>query len=223
MTLPLQITKFRHSCLRFSQQGQHLLFDPGTLAFRDPRVRPELFADVQVVVITHTHPDHLDPYVVQAIQHLSGATIIGNTEVAETLADHDVSVQVHEAGPLEVAGFRLQAIPVQHEAILDDHLPQTTAYLINERVLNVADAFDPVLLAQPGIEVVVLPVMAPFLTELGVLRFTKQLRPQQVIPVDDGFAEDDIVQKRYNTYRPYFTKAGMTFHELAVPGDSVTL
>ena len=223
MTPPLQITKFRHSCLRFSQQGQYLLFDPGTLAFRDPRVRPEVFSDIQAIVITHNHPDHLDPDAVQAIQHLSGATIIGNSEVAKALADRDLSVQVHEAGPLEVAGFRLQAIPVQHEAILDDHLPQTTAYLINERVLNVADAFDPVLLAHAGIEVAVLPVMAPFLTELGVLAFAKQLRPRQVIPVHDGFAEDDIVQQRYETYRPYLAQAGMTFHELAVPGASVTL
>lgn len=115
------------------------------------------------------------------------------------------------------------ALPVTHEPILSDSLPRCTAFLVNERVLNPSDSFQSSLFAFEGVELLVLPVMAPFLTELTVVDFARRMRPRQVLPVHDGYAKDFFLEQRYETYGPYFDKLGIRFHALAEPGAGVDL
>jgi hypothetical protein len=65
--------------------------------------------------------------------------------------------------------------------------------------------------------------MAPFLTEIGAHEFARSMRPSHVLPVHDGYARDWFLTQRYDTYEPYFEKAGMTFHRLQQPGDGFDL
>ncbi|TGE06420.1 MBL fold metallo-hydrolase [Hymenobacter fodinae] len=219
----MRITKYIHSCLLFELDGQQLLFDPGKFSFNEGLVKPDVFKDVSVIVITHDHPDHLDVEALQKIVALRQAIIITNREVATKLHAHGLTVQIHEEGPLDVGAFQLQAIPVQHEAILDSTLPQMTAWLVNGQVLNPADSFAQNLLQFAGVELLVLPVTAPFLTELVVADFVLKMRPKQILPVHDGYLKPFFVEQRYDTYEPYFKKHSIAFHRLAAPGDSVTL
>ena len=219
----MKITKYIHSCLLFELDGQQILFDPGKFSFIEGLVQPEEFKDVSAVVITHNHPDHLDVAALTKIVALRQAVIISNREVAAELKEHGLTVQIHEEGNLDLGAFQLRAIPVQHEAILDSPLPQMTAWLVNEKVLNPADSFAPNLLQFAGVELLVLPVTAPFLTELVVADFALKMRPAQILPVHDGYLKPFFVQQRYDNYGPYFEKHGIVFHRLAAPGDSVSV
>ena len=219
----MKITKYIHSCLLFELDGQQILFDPGKFSFNEGLVQPEVFKDVSVVLITHDHPDHLDVAALKKIVALRQAVIISNREVAAELKKHGLAVQIHEEGPLELGAFQLHAIPVQHEAILDSPLPQMTAWLVNGKVLNPADSFAHNLLPFAGVELLILPVTAPFLTELVVADFALKMRPQQILPVHDGYLKPFFVQQRYENYGPYFEKHGITFHRLAEPGAAITL
>lgn len=219
----MHIAKYIHSCLLFEHEGETLLFDPGNYTFIEGRVTPETFRDVSTVVITHGHPDHLDMEPLKRILALSGADVVTNGEVAATLRAEGIAATMIEEGPLTVGAFRLHAIPTAHEAILADSLPRHTAFLVNEQVLNCGDSFQEPLLPFAGVEVLVLPVMAPYLTELGVVDFAKRMRPRQVIPVHDGFAKDFFVQQRYANYRKTFAAMDIQFHQLAEPGDSVAV
>jgi len=186
-------------------------------------VTPQAFVNVSTVVITHDHPDHLDVAAVRQIVDRSGATVLGNGEVAATLRAEGIAVTVIEEGTRQVGAFTLQAIPTTHEPILAETLPRMTAFLVNGRVLNPADSFQPSLEAFAGVELLALPVMAPFLTEIAVMDFARRMRPRQALPVHDGYARDFFLTQRYETYAPYFKDLGIQFHALAEPGVSITL
>ena len=68
-----------------------------------------------------------------------------------------------------------------------------------------------------------MPVMAPFLTEVGAAAFAHRMRPRQVIPVHDGYAKEFFVNQRYANYDRVFTAMNIAFHQLAEPGDGVTV
>ena len=219
----MRITKYIHSCLLFEHEGEKLLFDPGNYSFIEGRVTPETFRDVSTVVITHNHPDHLDLEPLKRILALSGADVITNGEVAAQLRDQEIDATTIEEGTHSAGAFILRAIPTGHEAILADTLPRHTAFLVNERVLNVGDSFQDPLLPYAGVEVMVMPVMAPFLTEVGAVDFARRMRPRQIIPVHDGYAKDFFVHLRYANYDRVFTAMEIQFHQLAELGDSVTV
>ncbi|RYZ20818.1 MAG: MBL fold metallo-hydrolase [Chitinophagaceae bacterium] len=79
----MKIKKYLHSCLVFEQDGYKLLFDPGKFSFAEERVTADMFADVQSIIITHIHPDHLDTENLKKIVELSKATVYTNTQVGD--------------------------------------------------------------------------------------------------------------------------------------------
>ncbi len=221
----MRVTKYIHSCLTVEDGGEKVLFDPGTFSFIEGRVRPETFADVANVVVTHDHPDHLDVGALKQILELSGAGVVANGEVAAKLGEEGIAATAIEEGELAVGAFTLRATPAAHEAILSDTTPRNTAFLVNGRLLNPGDSFREPLLAFAGVEalVLLLPVTAPFLTEIGAFEFAKRMRPAAVLPVHDGFAKEFFLRQRYETYRTFFEREGIRFHGLAEPGASVVL
>ena len=219
----MRISKFIHSCLLFEHEGDKLLFDPGNYSFLEGRVTPEAFRDISTVVITHGHPDHLALEPLKQILALSGADVVTNGEVAATLRDEGIDATTLEEGTLTAGAFRLRAIPTPHEAILADSVPRHTAFLVDERVLNCGDSFAEPLLPYAGVEVLIMPVMAPFLTEVGAFDFARHMRPEQIIPVHDGAGIDFFLRQRHANYRKNFDAIGIRFHELAEPGAGVTV
>ena len=219
----MRISKYIHSCLLFEHEGDKLLFDPGNYSFIENRVTPDTFRDVSTVVITHSHPDHLAVEPLKQILAVSGADVVTNGEVATILHGEGIDATTIEEGTLTAGAFTLRAIPTPHEAILADNTPRHTAFLIDDRVLNCGDSFADPLLPFAGIEILIMPVMAPFLTEVGAAAFARRMRPRQVIPVHDGYAKDFFVRQRHDNYDRVFSAMNIQFHKLAEPGDGVTV
>ena len=219
----MRISKYIHSCVLFEREGDKLLFDPGNYSFIENRVTPETFRDVSTVVITHSHPDHLALDPLKRILALSGADVVTNGEVAAILHGEGIDATTIEEGTLTVGAFTLRAIPTPHEAILADTVPRHTAFLVDDRVLNCGDSFADPLSPCAGVEVLTMPVMAPFLTEVGAADFARRMHPRQVIPVHDGYAKDFFVRQRYDNYARVFTGMNIAFHQLAEPRDGVTV
>src|ERR1700749_452036 len=94
----MKITKYLHSCLVFEQEGYKLLFDPGNISFAEGLVKPEMFNDVNSIIITHIHPDHLDIPNLKKIIALSNAPVYTNQQVADKLHQENIDCTVWEDG-----------------------------------------------------------------------------------------------------------------------------
>lgn len=56
----MKITKYIHSCLVIEKGLDRILFDPGLFSFAENQVKPSQFQNLNAVVLTHYHPDHID-------------------------------------------------------------------------------------------------------------------------------------------------------------------
>ena len=219
----MRIAKYVHSCVLIEESGERLLFDPGRFSFVEGRVSPDQFGDVSYVVLTHNHPDHIDVPALKRILELSNAGVIGNSEIASVLQPEGITVRPLDEGILRAGSLTLRAIPTPHEPILTGALPQHTAFLVNDRVLNSVDSFGPALDQFAGVDLLIMPVMAPFLTEVGAFAFAQRMRPKAVFPVHDGYTRDFFITMRYDTFTPFLANLGVKFHPVSEPGASITI
>ncbi|WP_116106096.1 MBL fold metallo-hydrolase [Lewinella sp. IMCC34191] len=217
----MKITKYLHSCLLLEHDNQRLLFDPGSFSFAHGEVDAMKLTDIDYLVITHNHPDHLFLPAIKQIVANNDLEIIANQEVADKLQGESFEVTVFEEGKRQFGAFHLEAVPVSHEPILSDTMPVVTAFYINDSVLNPGDSFSEDLLRFRGCDVLLCPIMAPFLTEVQAFDFMTKMQPKAVIPVHDGYAKEYFVQARQKNYAAYLEKNGIGFHGLVVAGESV--
>ena len=182
-----------------------------------------MFADVNSIIITHIHPDHLDTENLKKIIELSGALVYTNAQVAKKLDKANIQCTIWGDGMHQLGPFKLQAITVVHELIMDNPLPQMTGFLINDKVLHPVDSMEDVLLAHKGIELLIMVTMAPFATEPRIAAFADQLQPRQILPVHEGYAKEFFIKQRYEAYKKHFDKQGIKFNEIYKPGDSITI
>jgi L-ascorbate metabolism protein UlaG (beta-lactamase superfamily) len=219
----MKISKYLHSCLVFEQDGYKLLFDPGKFSFAEGRVTPEMFADVNGIIITHIHPDHLDIVNLKKIAQLSNAPIYTNTQVGESIAKQGLAFNLMEEGIFELGPFKLRAFPVQHEPLLDNPIPQMTGFIINDKILHPVDSMEISLTRHPDIELLIMVTMAPFTNELCIAGFANKLSPKQILPVHDGYAKDYFIEQRYQNYVKHFEQGGIKFHQIYQAGQSITI
>ncbi|MDN3547952.1 MBL fold metallo-hydrolase [Mucilaginibacter aquaedulcis] len=219
----MKISKYLHSCLVFELNGYKLLFDPGTFSFAEGLVTPQMFADVQAIVLTHIHPDHYDIEILKSILALNNAQILTNTQIGQQLDKACISYTLLENEILRLGPFKLQAFPVAHELIMDNPLPQMTGFLINDKVLHPVDSMEDKLLDYKDIELLLMVTMAPFANEPRISAFADKLQPKQIFPVHDGYAKEFFIKQRYAAYVKHFEKQGIKFHEIYKVGDSITI
>ncbi|MEO8885830.1 MAG: MBL fold metallo-hydrolase [Mucilaginibacter sp.] len=219
----MKISKYLHSCLVFKEDGYKLLIDPGKFTFAEGIVKPEHFADVNSIIITHIHPDHLDTENLTIIAKLSGASILANEQVGEKLTEANIPFELLCNGTQQLGPFKLEAFTVVHELILDNPLPLMTGLLINDKVLHPVDSIEDSLLKYKGVELLLMVTMAPFTTEPRIAAFADKLQPKQILPVHDGYAKEFFIKQRYQAYTKHFDKQGIKFHQIYQPGDSITI
>jgi L-ascorbate metabolism protein UlaG (beta-lactamase superfamily) len=220
----MRITKYIHACLLVEEGGERILFDPGKFSFVEGLVKPEVFQDISAVIITHQHPDHVDDdALAKIIGNNPAAVLLTNTDLQTRLAEKKISAEVLESGRRNVGNFSFEAVEAKHANLLNSEPPRNIAYVVNDRLLNPGDSFDHTMDRFRGIELLALPAMAPWNTELDVAEFAQRISPRRIIPIHDGYAKDFFLQLRYENYQKYFSGLGIEFSGLAKPGDFVEI
>ncbi len=216
----MKISKYLHSCLVFEKDNFRLLIDPGNISFAEGFIGPDEFGNVDAIIITHIHPDHLDMENLPKILELSGAKVYSVQQVINELAKVGMAAELI---PEIIGPFSIKAFPVKHELIMDNPLPEMTALLIDGKVLHPVDSLEDKLLEYKGIELVLLPIMAPFLNEPTAAKFADALSPKQVLPVHDGYAKPFFLKQRYAAYKKHFDKLGIVFHDSQELGHTIEI
>lgn len=180
----MQITKFGHACVRLSAGGEALVIDPGSFT------EPEAVDGATAILLTHEHPDHLDPERLRRCD----APIWTNAGVARALHDQApelterVSV-VAEGDSFTAAGQQVTVHGSQHALIHPDLTRvNNIAYLVADTVFHPGDSFS----APPHrVDTLLVPIHAPWMAMREAVEFARAYCDDKAVAIHDGLLNDN--------------------------------
>jgi L-ascorbate metabolism protein UlaG (beta-lactamase superfamily) len=183
----MKITKFGHCCLLIEENGVKVLTDPGSYSTLQNDAK-----DVDVIVITHEHQDHLHvDSLKEILVNNPDAKIVTNSSVNNILKKENINdaIIVEDGQSGEVAGIKIAGHGTIHAEIFREWPSvQNTGYFIGERIFYPGDAF-----YNPKIPVDILawPAAGPWLKISEALDYALEVKPKVLFPVHDGMLNEN--------------------------------
>lgn len=177
----MRITKYGHACLLVEEEGVRILIDPGAWS-----AGFEGLVDLDAILITHQHQDHLVPEHVRVLMKANpGAAVYADEGSTVILSETDIeAVAVHGGDELVVAGVSLRATGRDHAVIHNDiaGIPNV-GYVIGGQFYYPGDSFT---LPGQAVEILAIPAAAPWMSVAGAIDFVRAVKPRVAIPVHDA-------------------------------------
>lgn len=184
----MQLTHLGHACLLVETDGARLLIDPGTMSeFADLR-------DLDAVLITHQHPDHVDVERLPALLAANaGARLVVDPDSVAALAalaglPDDVIVG-RPGDRITVGGTAIEVTGGLHASVYGP-VPGCTnsAYLIDDgALLHPGDSFAP---ADRPVDVLAVAVDGPWLKIAEAVDYVHAVSPRVAVPIHAGETTD---------------------------------
>lgn len=182
----MKITKFGHCCLLIEVDGLRILTDPGNY-----NVTPEV-ESIDVVLITHEHPDHLHVDSLKAILVRNPqAQVISHGGVGKILDDAGIMYTLIVDGEGKtIKSVSIESFGTEHACIHHD-LPkvQNTGFYINKTLFYPGDSFHN---PKKEIALLALPVAGPWMKLEEAVEYAKAIKPKVVFPVHDGMLRQGL-------------------------------
>lgn len=177
----MKITKFGHACLLVEEGEARILIDPGIYS-----TNQNLQKNVQAVLITHEHQDHLHIESLRTIlKKNSGIEILTNRGAGAILEKEGIGFRIVEnSGRYVVNGVVIEGSGKEH-AIVHSSIPtvHNTGYVIAEHFFYPGDAFRK---TKASIEILALPVAGSWLKLSEAIDYALEVKPKICFPVHDG-------------------------------------
>jgi L-ascorbate metabolism protein UlaG (beta-lactamase superfamily) len=174
------IKRLTDSCLIVTTDDGASLFDPGFHTFETDVVDLNEIGDIQRVLITHEHGDHVSPdFLNWVIDRGDDVAIYGNQNVADLLAPK--GIEVSTANPPGTSSE-----DVLHETTPMGDAPPNRAWTIDGVLTHPGDSYGPTRSAP----MLALGLLTPWGSTTKTLEFARKLSPQQAIPVHDFYLSD---------------------------------
>lgn len=185
----MRVTHLGHACLLIELADTRILVDPGSFSagFEDLR-------DLDAVVVTHQHADHLDedrlPTLLAANRQ---AAVYADPESADLLDGTSSDVVVlAEGDEHHVGSVRIQPVGRLH-AVNHDGVPRCTNVGVVLRadgepsLYHPGDAYD----GEPGdVDVLAVPLSAPWCKVAESIAFVRRVAPRQLVPIHDALLSE---------------------------------
>lgn len=198
----MKISRFGHAAVLLELSGTRILIDPGSWSGDDTFA----LTDLAAIVVTHQHGDHVDTgRLPQLLQANPGAVLLADPQTVLML---DVGDWLENADGKEtpVGDTTLRGIGSQH-AEITPQLPR-----VNNVGVVVCAPGEPSLFhpgdtyeyAPTGVDVLALPLGAPWAKVSETIDFVQRVRPRTMFPIHDC----TISELAYPMYWGHATKFG---------------
>jgi len=187
----VHVTHLGHACLLVETGGARLLLDPGTFSHGF-----EELTGLDAILITHQHVDHVDVERLPALLEANdGAQLVAEPEIATELTKVGLDARpLHPGEQLTAGSAGVRAIGGTH-ALIHADIPRVG----NVGLVLSADG-EPTLFhpgdcyeARPGpdeapggVDVLALPLNAPWAVLRDTVDFVRAVRPRTAVPVHDA-------------------------------------
>ncbi len=181
----MKITKFGHSCILIEEKDVRILTDPGNYSTAQNNVK-----NIDVILITHQHQDHCDVNSIKTIlKNNPYAKIITNKTVSAILKKNGIeSIIVEEGQTFLEKDIIIEGFGKEH-AVIYSSIPavQNIGYLIADRLFFPGDAL---INPERKIEILALPIYAPWMRISEAIDYAIQLQPKTCFPIHDGILKN---------------------------------
>jgi len=182
----MRFTKLGHSCVRLEKDGAVVVIDPG--GWSDA---PEALIGAAAILVTHEHPDHLDPDAVRAaLSSDPDVTLWANQSICVQFTEF--GDRVHEVGhgdALEVAGFSVHVYGVDHALIHPDiPIVVNTGFLIDGELFHPGDSFT---IPEDPVDTLLVPLCAPWEKAAEMIDYFRAVGPARGYAIHDAILSDN--------------------------------
>jgi L-ascorbate metabolism protein UlaG (beta-lactamase superfamily) len=181
----MRVTHLGHACVLVETPTARLLIDPGTMsAFTGVR-------ELDAVLVTHQHPDHVDaPRLPALLAANPAARLVVDADSAAMVAELPVSHVVARPGDrLHFGRSTVDVLGGLHAAVYGD-VPGCTnsAYLVDDgALLHPGDSF---FVPDQDVDVLAVPVDGPWLKLAEAVDYVHAASARVAVPVHEGETTD---------------------------------
>jgi L-ascorbate metabolism protein UlaG (beta-lactamase superfamily) len=184
----MNITRFGHAAVLVDVAGVRVLIDPGTFSV------DETFAltDLDAIVVTHQHPDHLDQDRAPALlERNPDAVLLCDPETAG-IVSFGTWTENADGRETTIGTVLLRGVGAQHAVILPS-IPRVgnVGVLLSTpgepTLFHPGDTYE---YAPDGVDVLALPLSAPWAKASETVDFVHRVSPASMFPIHDRTISD---------------------------------
>ncbi len=183
----MRITSLGHSCLLVESQDTRLLIDPGVYS-----TGFESLTELDAILVTHQHADHMDGERLGTVVAANPrAALLFESETAAETAFESV-IALGAGHSTKIGSIDVSAVGGQHAFNHDQVPPVGNVGLVlridgDQSLFHPGDSYAD---APSDVDVLALPLNAPWARVSETLDFLRRISPRVVIPIHDGLLNE---------------------------------